>query len=321
MSWLGMATAPQTPRPIVDRLNAEIHRALDAARRAAEAQGGRQHRDADHAGGDAQADRGRDRQLEAPDRRGQQHQGRVRLSVAGLAPASRGCLTSAPMREATVSRMTRTSRRNLEEIRCCVGNFLRLIAPWACGPAARCERRCVRGRLSDQVGALGRRLSAGRHDRHPGAADGQLPVGEAPPAVRHREQARRRQQHRDRIRDQFAARRLHRLSGQSGERHQRLALQEAAVQLRPRHGAGRRHHAGAECDDRAPERAGKDRRRVHRLRQGQSRQGQHGVVRQRHVGASVGRTVHGDDRREDDARAVPRLEPGAHRHDQRPGAR
>jgi tripartite-type tricarboxylate transporter receptor subunit TctC len=29
MSWLGMATSPRTPRPIVDRLNKEIHRALD----------------------------------------------------------------------------------------------------------------------------------------------------------------------------------------------------------------------------------------------------------------------------------------------------
>jgi len=29
MSWLGMATAPRTPRPIIDRLNAEIRRALD----------------------------------------------------------------------------------------------------------------------------------------------------------------------------------------------------------------------------------------------------------------------------------------------------
>jgi tripartite-type tricarboxylate transporter receptor subunit TctC len=29
MSWLGMATAPRTPRPIVDRLNTEIRRALD----------------------------------------------------------------------------------------------------------------------------------------------------------------------------------------------------------------------------------------------------------------------------------------------------
>jgi tripartite-type tricarboxylate transporter receptor subunit TctC len=31
MSWLGMATAPRTPRPIVDRLNAEIRRALSDA--------------------------------------------------------------------------------------------------------------------------------------------------------------------------------------------------------------------------------------------------------------------------------------------------
>jgi tripartite-type tricarboxylate transporter receptor subunit TctC len=30
MSWLGMAAAPRTPRPIVDRLNAEIQRALQA---------------------------------------------------------------------------------------------------------------------------------------------------------------------------------------------------------------------------------------------------------------------------------------------------
>jgi tripartite-type tricarboxylate transporter receptor subunit TctC len=29
MSWLGMATSPGTPRPIVDRLNKEIHRALE----------------------------------------------------------------------------------------------------------------------------------------------------------------------------------------------------------------------------------------------------------------------------------------------------
>ncbi|MEX2035862.1 MAG: tripartite tricarboxylate transporter substrate binding protein, partial [Xanthobacteraceae bacterium] len=29
MSWLGMATSPHTPRPVVDRLNKEIHRALE----------------------------------------------------------------------------------------------------------------------------------------------------------------------------------------------------------------------------------------------------------------------------------------------------
>jgi tripartite-type tricarboxylate transporter receptor subunit TctC len=31
MSWLGMATAPHTPRPIIDRLNREIHKALMTA--------------------------------------------------------------------------------------------------------------------------------------------------------------------------------------------------------------------------------------------------------------------------------------------------
>jgi tripartite-type tricarboxylate transporter receptor subunit TctC len=29
MSWLGLATAPQTPRAIIDRLNGELRRALD----------------------------------------------------------------------------------------------------------------------------------------------------------------------------------------------------------------------------------------------------------------------------------------------------
>ena len=76
MSWLGMAAAPRTPRPIVDRLNAEIHRALELPEIQAEAEGGRQYRHADHARGDAQADRRRDRQLEA-DHRGQQHQGEL----------------------------------------------------------------------------------------------------------------------------------------------------------------------------------------------------------------------------------------------------
>jgi tripartite-type tricarboxylate transporter receptor subunit TctC len=31
MSWLGLATAPHTPRPIIDRLNAETRRALELA--------------------------------------------------------------------------------------------------------------------------------------------------------------------------------------------------------------------------------------------------------------------------------------------------
>ena len=58
---------------------------------------------------------------------------------------------------------------------------------------------CRAGRgLSDQAGQVGRRLSAGRHHRHPGAHHRPVAVGAARPAVRHREQAGRRQQYRDR---------------------------------------------------------------------------------------------------------------------------
>ncbi len=96
MSWLGLAAAPQTPRPIVERLNAELHRALalpDVQQKLKE-------------GGNIATPT-------TPEAMGQQiedeianwkrlivagtDQGRVRLSVAGLAPAKRGCLTSAPI--------------------------------------------------------------------------------------------------------------------------------------------------------------------------------------------------------------------------------
>ena len=48
----------------------------------------------------------------------------------------------------------------------------------------------IRGRLSEQVGALARRLRAGRHHRYPGAPDRAVPFGKDRPAVRHREQGR-----------------------------------------------------------------------------------------------------------------------------------
>ena len=87
-----------------------------------------------------------------------------------------------------------------------------------------------------------------------------------------------------------------------------------------RYRADRRHHARSQCDGGQPQRAGQNGGRIHRLRQGQSEQGQPGVVRQRHVGPPLGRTVHGDDRGEADPRALPRLRASAHRHDRRTGA-
>ena len=87
------------------------------------------------------------------------------------------------------------------------------------------------------------------------------------------------------------------------------------------HDPGRRHHPRAERDGGESVGAGQDRRGVHRLRQGQSRQDQLGDVRQRHVGAPVGRTVQDDDRRRSAARAVSRFGARAHRHARRPGAR
>ena len=76
----------------------------------------------------------------------------------------------------------------------------------------------------------------------------------------------------------------------------------------------------AERDDRQQGRAGEDRRRVHRLCEGQSRQGEHGLLGQRHLGASVRRDVHGDDRLQDAARALSRRGARDHRHARRPGA-
>ena len=95
---------------------------------------------------------------------------------------------------------------------------------------------------------------------------------------------------------------------------------QASLQFPRRHRAGRRHRERAERHGGASFGAGQDRRGVHRIREGQSRQDQLRVGRQRHDHPSLGRAVHGDDRREDAARAVSRLGARADRHDQRSGA-
>ena len=112
---------------------------------------------------------------------------------------------------------------------------------------ARGHRRAVRG-LPDQAGEMGGGLSAGRHHRHSRADHGPVSFRASRPAIRDRQPARRRQQHRHRSGGELPARRLHDPAGQSRPWHQRDPLQAAAVQLPARHRARRRHHAGAECD-------------------------------------------------------------------------
>jgi Tripartite tricarboxylate transporter family receptor len=82
--------------------------------------------------------------------------------------------------------------------------------------------------LSDTAGAVPGWLSARRRDRYSGEAHRPAAVGTARPAIRDREQAGRRQQHRHRGGDQFPARRLYRPPGQPGELHQHHALCQSA---------------------------------------------------------------------------------------------
>ena len=79
-----------------------------------------------------------------------------------------------------------------------------------------------------------------------------------------------------------AAGRLHAAAGRSGERDQRDALRQAQLQFHPRHRAGRGHQPRAQRHGGQSIGSGQDRSRVHRLRQGQSGQAQHGVGRHRH---------------------------------------
>ena len=85
------------------------------------------------------------------------------------------------------------------------------------------------------------------------------------------------------------------------------------LQLHPRHRAGRQQHAHAARHGGDAIAAGENRARVHRLRQGASRQAQHGFGRHRQLDAHGRRIVQDDDRHQDAARALSRLGAGAHR--------
>ena len=92
----------------------------------------------------------------------------------------------------------------------------------------------------------------------------------------------------------------------SRERDQRDALRQAQLQFHPRHRAGRGHHPRAACHGGESIGSGQDGSRVHRLRQGQSGQDQHGVGRHRQLAPSGRRAVQDDDRRQHGARALSR---------------
>ena len=111
------------------------------------------------------------------------------------------------------------------------------------------DRRRIGAGLSDAAGSLGCRISARRRNRHPGAPDRPAAVGKARPAIRDREQARRRQQYRHRGGGQCRAGWLHGAAGQSRQLHQRLALHQSEIQFHSRYRAGRVVQSRAECDD------------------------------------------------------------------------
>ena len=134
--------------------------------------------------------------------------------------------------------------------------------------------------LSVAAGAIDRRLSPWRRGRHLLTPYGAMAVGPAWPAVRHREPAGCREQYRHRSGREGAAGRLHAPPCQHYERDQRDTLRQAQFH-RPRHRAGRWHHARAAGHGGKSIGSGQDGFRVHRLCQGQSGQDQYGIGGQR----------------------------------------
>ena len=120
-----------------------------------------------------------------------------------------------------------------------------------------------------------------RRGRHPRAPDGSMAVGAARPAIRHREPAGRRRQYRHRGGRACAGRRLYASLGQSANAINATLYEKLNFNfirdIAPVAGIIR----VAQCHGGESIGSGQDRSRVHRLRQGQSRQDQHGVGRQR----------------------------------------
>ena len=136
-------------------------------------------------------------------------------------------------------------------------------------------------------------FAARRRDRHPRAPDRAMAVGAARPAIHHREPAGRRQQHGHRSGREGTAGRLHASHGQSRRTRSTRRSTRSSISISSATSRRSRASPRAPCHGGQSIGSGKDGPRVHRLRQSQSRQDQHGVGRQRdqqpHVPASCSR--------------------------------
>ena len=110
------------------------------------------------------------------------------------------------------------------------------------------------------------------------------------------------------------------MAGELAERDQRRALREAQLRFPERHRAGRQGRERSAGHGGQPLGAGQDRPRVHRLRQGQSRQAQHGVGRHRWPAAHRRRAVQVHGRRGHGAHPLQGLDAGGDRPDRGSGA-
>ena len=141
----------------------------------------------------------------------------------------------------------------------------------------------------------GRAVHARWRQRHPRPRHRAAHGPAARPDHRHRQQAGRRRQHRHRLRRARAAGRLHARHRLEPGDDEPLPRHEGAVQDRQGLRADRPDRVGADGAGGEHRAAVQDPAGVHRLRQGQSRQGQLQQPRQRHAAAHGRRGVRQDE--------------------------
>ena len=164
------------------------------------------------------------------------------------------------------------------------GFHTRLIALALCAVACRWDGPRV-GRISRAADPPDRAVPGRRHGRSGGAARHRAHGGRPEDIVRDREPRRRGRRDRDRCDRQGRARRLHAAAHRAEPHHQRGAAGKAALRHREGPGAGRDGGRGAGAAGQPSGRAVCGFQGLHRLRQGQSRQAELFLGRQRHAAA------------------------------------